>query len=102
HPGACGVILGDPSYIGTTGDLAGHARAAHAAGVPLIVDQAWAADLGFHPDLPAHAIAAGADGMVTSAHKTLPAYTQGAVVLAKTERLARARPEGGVAASPTP
>ena len=23
HPGACGVILGDPSYVGTTGDLAG-------------------------------------------------------------------------------
>jgi len=62
HPDACGVILGDPSYIGTTGDLAGHARAAHEAGVPLIVDQAWAAYLGFHPDLPAHAIAAGADG----------------------------------------
>ena len=93
HPDACGVILGDPSYIGTTGDLAGHARAAHEAGVPLIVDQAWAAYLGFHPDLPAHAIAAGADGMVTSAHKTLPAYTQGAVVLARTERLDRARLE---------
>jgi len=93
HPDACGVILGDPSYVGTTGDLAGHARAAHDAGVPLIVDQAWAAYLGFHPDLPAHAIAAGADAMVTSAHKTLPAYTQGAVVLARTERLDRARLE---------
>src|SRR6266705_1348143 len=91
HPDACGVILGDPSYIGTTGDLAGHARAAHEAGVPLIVDQAWAAYLGFHPDLPAHAIAAGADAMVTSAHKTLPAYTQGALVLARTERLDAAR-----------
>src|SRR6266446_4742726 len=91
HPGACGVILGDPSYVGTTGDLAGHARAAHEAGVPLIVDAAWAAYLGFHPDLPAHAIAAGADAMVTSAHKTLPAYTQGALVLARTERLDVAR-----------
>src|SRR6201984_1216086 len=91
HPAACGVILGDPSYVGTTGDLAGHARAAHDAGVPLIVDQAWAAYLGFHPGLPAHAIAAGADAMVTSAHKTLPAYTQGAVVLARTERLDVAR-----------
>ena len=91
HPGACGVILGDPSYIGTTGDLAGHARAAHGAGVPLIVDAAWAAYLGFHPDLPRHAIAAGADAMVTSAHKTLPAYTQGALVLARTQRLDVAR-----------
>ncbi len=91
HPGACGVILGDPSYVGTTGDLAGHARAAHQAGVPLVVDAAWAAYLGFHPDLPRHAIAAGADAMVTSAHKTLPAYTQGALLLARTDRLDLAR-----------
>ena len=91
HPGACAVILGDPSYVGTTGDLAGHARVAHEAGVPLIVDAAWAAYLGFHPDLPAHAIAAGADAMVTSVHKTLPAYTQGALVLARTQRLDVAR-----------
>ena len=91
HPDACGVILGDPSYVGTTGDLAGHARAAHEAGVPLIVDAAWGAYLGFHRDLPAHAMAAGADAMVTSAHKTLPAYSQGALVLARTGRLDPAR-----------
>jgi arginine decarboxylase len=87
HPDACAVFLGDPTYVGTIGDLAGQAEAAHAAGVPLIVDAAWAAHLGFHPDLPRHAIAAGADAMVTSAHKALPAYTQGAIVLARTERL---------------
>jgi len=87
HPDACGVILGDPSYIGTTGDVAGHARVAHAAGVPLIVDAAWAAHFGFHPDLPPHALAAGADAMVTSAHKALPAYTQAALV-SENKRLA--------------
>src|SRR3984957_20313471 len=91
HPGACAVFLGDPSYVGTTGALAGHAAAAHDAGVPLLVDAAWAAHLGFHPDLPPHAIAAGADAMVTSAHKALPAYSQGAIVLARTERFALAR-----------
>jgi arginine decarboxylase len=91
HPGACAVFLGDPSYVGTTGDLAGHAAAAHQAGVPLIVDAAWAAHLGFHPDLPPHALAAGADAMVTSAHKALPAYTQGALALARTHRLDAAR-----------
>jgi arginine decarboxylase len=84
HPDACAVFLGDPSYVGTTGDLAGHAAAAHEAGVPLLVDAAWAAHLGFHPALPPHALAAGADAMVTSAHKVLPAYTQGALVLART------------------
>ncbi len=84
HPDACAVFLGDPSYVGTTGDLAGHAAAAHDAGVPLLVNAAWAAHLGFHPGLPPHALAAGADAMVTSAHKVLPAYTQGALVLART------------------
>ena len=91
HPDACAVFLGDPSYVGTTGDLAGHAAAAHEAGVPLLVDAAWAAHLGFHPGLPPHALAAGADAMVTSAHKALPAYTQGALVLARTARLDPAR-----------
>jgi arginine decarboxylase len=91
HPDACAVFLGDPSYVGTTGDLAGHAAAAHEAGVPLLVDAAWAAHLGFHPGLPPHALAAGADAMVTSAHKALPAYTQGALVLARTARLEPAR-----------
>ena len=51
--------------------------------MPLIVDQAWGAHLGFHPALPAHAIARGADAMVTSTHKTLTAFTQGSVVLAR-------------------
>ncbi len=91
HPAACAVFLGDPTYVGTISDLAGHAAVAHAAGVPLVVDAAWAAHLGFHPDLPPHAIAAGADAMVTSAHKALPAYTQGALVLASTSRLDPAR-----------
>jgi lysine decarboxylase len=91
HPDACAVFLGDPTYVGTISDLAGHAAVAHAAGIPLIVDAAWAAHLGFHPDLPPHAIAAGADAMVTSAHKALPAYTQGALVLARTELLDAAR-----------
>ncbi|MBV9448795.1 MAG: hypothetical protein JO345_23145 [Streptosporangiaceae bacterium] len=84
HPDACGVFLGDPSYVGTVGDVPGYAAAAHDAGVPLLVDAAWAAHFGFHPDLPPHALAAGADAMVTSAHKTLPACTQGALVLART------------------
>jgi arginine decarboxylase len=91
HPDACAVFLGDPSYVGTIGDLAGHAAVAHAAGVPLVVDAAWAAHLGFHPDLPPHALAAGADAMVTSAHKALPAYSQGALVLARTGLLETAR-----------
>lgn len=91
HPRARAVLLSDPSYVGTCSDLAAHADVAHGAGVPLIVDAAWAAHFGFHPALPPHAIGAGADAMVTSAHKTLPAYSQGALLLARTERLDASR-----------
>ncbi len=87
HPEAVAVFLVEPGYIGTMSDVAAHAELAHRHGVPLVVDQAWGAHFGFHPDLPAHALAEGADALVTSAHKTLPAYTQSAYVLARTDRL---------------
>lgn len=61
HPEAKAVLVGDPSYIGTIGDVAGLAYAAHAAGVPLIVDGAWAAHFGFHSAYSPHALALGAD-----------------------------------------
>lgn len=86
NPDACGVVLGDPSYVGTLSDIEGHAAAAHAAGVPLIIDGAWAAYFGFSPEVPAHALARGADALVMSAHKTLPAWSQGAILVARTMR----------------
>ena len=104
HPGARAVFVGDPSYVGTVGDLAGLADAAHAhgeRGVPLVVDAAWSAHFGFHPALPAHALALGADAMVTSAHKALPAYSQAALVLARTGRIDPARFDAGVEATAT-
>lgn len=100
-PGVRAVLLGDPSYVGTLGDIGGHAEAAHAHGVPLVVDAAWGPHLGFHPALPAHALALGADAMVVSAHKTLPAWSQGALVLARTDRIDPDRLARGVAATLT-
>lgn len=91
NPGARAVFLGDPSYVGTLSDVAGHAEAAHARGIPLVVDAAWAAHFGFHPSLPAHALSLGADAIVTSAHKMLPAYSQGALVLARGDLIDRDR-----------
>jgi lysine decarboxylase len=91
HPAAKAVFLVEPTYVGTLSDIAAHAKVAHARGIPLVVDQAWGAYFGFHPDLPRHALQSGADAMVTSAHKTLPAYTQSALVFASTERIDRDR-----------
>ncbi|SCX38041.1 lysine decarboxylase [Klenkia marina] len=101
HPRARAVFVGDPSYVGTVGDVAGLAAAAHDHDVPLVVDGAWAAHAGFHPDLPRHALQLGADVLVTSAHKTLPAWSQAALVLARTERVDPARLDAGVEATAT-
>ena len=100
-PDAVAVMVGDPSYVGTTGDVAGLARAAHDHGVPLVVDAAWGAHFGFHPDLPPHALALGADALVTSAHKTLPAVSQAALVLARSTRIHRTRLDAAVEATAT-
>lgn len=101
HPDARAVFVGDPSYVGTVGDVRGLAAVAHSHDIPLIVDAAWAAHFGFHPDLPAHPLQCGADAMVTSAHKTLPAWSQAALVLARTERIDPARLDAGVEATAT-
>lgn len=101
HPRAKAVFVGDPSYVGTVGDIAGLADAVHAHDIPLVVDAAWAAHFGFHPELPPHALALGADVVVTSAHKTLPAWSQAALVLARTERIDPARLDAGMEATAT-
>ncbi len=91
HPRAVAVFLSDPSYVGTYSDIRAHADVAHEAGVPLVVDAAWAAHFGFHPALPGHALSLGADAMVTSVHKTLPAYNQAAILLVRSPPIAAAR-----------
>jgi arginine decarboxylase len=101
HPDARAVFVGEPSYVGTVGDVAGLADTAHRHGVPLVVDAAWAAHFGFHPELPRHPLQLGADVMVTSAHKTLPAWSQAALVLARSERVDAARLDAGVEATAT-
>jgi arginine decarboxylase len=101
HPAAKAVFLVEPTYVGTLSDIAAHAEVAHAHGIPLIVDQAWGAYFGFHPEIPKHALQAGADAMVTSAHKTLPAYTQSALVFASTERIDHDRLERAFEATAT-
>ena len=90
-PEASGVFLVEPNFVGMLSDLPTIAELCRTAGAPLVVDQAWGAHFGFHPRLPRHALAAGADALVTSAHKTLSAFTQGAYLLARDGRLATSR-----------
>ena len=87
NPNAAALFCVEPGYLGTLSDLTATVALAHDHGVPVVVDQAWGAHLGFHRGYPPHALAVGADAMVLSAHKTLPAYSQASVVAACTQSL---------------
>jgi arginine decarboxylase len=101
HTDLAAVFCVEPSYVGTLSDLAEIIRRAHARNVPVVVDQAWAAHFGFAEGYPQHAIQLGADIMITSAHKVLPAYSQAALLVARTERVDAARLERAFDASLT-
>ena len=80
HPGAAAAYVVTPSYFGAVADVAGLARVAHAAGIPLIVDEAWGSHFGFHPELPANALSQGADLVISSTHKLGGSLTQSAML----------------------
>jgi arginine decarboxylase len=96
HPEAKAVFVTSPTYNGLCADLPAIAAAAHAAGVPFVVDQAWGPHLRFCPELPLDAMTAGADACVVSTHKLISGITQSAVLLARGERLNLARLDGMV------
>jgi arginine decarboxylase len=79
-PGATGAMVVSPTYFGACADVAGLARVAHERGVPLVVDEAWGAHLRFHPGLPADALSAGADLVISSTHKIVGSLTQAAML----------------------
>ena len=79
-PDARAVFLVSPTYYGMVADIAGCAEVCHAAGVPLVVDQAWGPHFGFHPDLPPSAATQGADAVLTSTHKIVGSLTQSAML----------------------
>ncbi|WP_410512938.1 beta-eliminating lyase-related protein [Paenibacillus sp. BR2-3] len=90
YPDAAGVLVTMPNYYGMGNDLAPLAEACHSSGVPLLVDEAHGAHYGLHPALPAGALRSGADGVVQSTHKMLPALTMGAMLHIQGPRLDRA------------
>jgi arginine decarboxylase len=79
-PGAVAAMVVSPTYFGACADVAGLAEVAHERGVPLVVDEAWGAHLRFHPDLPADALAGGADLVTSSTHKIVGSLTQAAML----------------------
>lgn len=80
YPDACALVLCNPNYYGVSADIAPLIEAAHRAGVPVLVDEAHGAHFGRHPAFPPSALKAGADIVVQSTHKMLPALTMGAML----------------------
>jgi arginine decarboxylase len=79
-PGAQAAFVVSPTYYGLAADVAGCADVCHAAGVPLVVDQAWGPHFGFHPSLPPSGLHQGADAILTSTHKIVGSLTQSALL----------------------
>ncbi|MCX6363948.1 MAG: aminotransferase class V-fold PLP-dependent enzyme [Actinobacteria bacterium] len=97
HPAAKAIFVTSPTYNGLGSDLAAVAAAAHAAGVPFVIDQAWGPHLRFCPELPVDAMTAGADAAVVSTHKLISGITQTSVLMARGERINLARLDSMVA-----
>lgn len=87
HGDIAAVIITSPTYEGIVSDIEGIARAAHARGVPLIVDEAHGAHFGFGGGFPENAVRQGADAVIMSLHKTMPAFTQTALLHLCTDRI---------------
>lgn len=80
HPEIETVFITSPTYEGICTDVKSIARICHSYGVPLIVDQAHGAHFPFSDYFPEDALSAGADVVIQSVHKTLPALTQTALL----------------------
>ena len=80
HPEAVAAFVVSPSYFGAVADIAALAEVAHAHDAALVVDEAWGAHLGFHPDLPVNAVRLGADVVVASMHKMAGSLSQTALL----------------------
>ena len=74
------VMLVSPTYDGVVSDIRTIAEIVHSYQIPLIVDEAHGAHFGFHSYFPENSNRCGADVVIHSLHKTLPAPTQTAVL----------------------
>lgn len=92
YPNAKAVVLTYPTYYGTTGaDLEEVIRLCHTYEVPVLVDEAHGAHFVVGDPFPRSALDMGADVVVHSAHKTLPAMTMASFLHVKSKLVSRER-----------
>lgn len=74
------VVITSPTYDGITSDIKAIGEIVHDRNIPLIVDCAHGAHYGFSDDFPENPIVLGADVVIISLHKTMPCFTQSALL----------------------
>ncbi|MBP3206616.1 MAG: aminotransferase class I/II-fold pyridoxal phosphate-dependent enzyme [Blautia sp.] len=87
NEGVEAVFITSPTYDGVVSDVRKIAEIVHRYGVPLIVDEAHGAHFAFSDYFPESAVNLGADAVIHSIHKTLPAMTQTAVLHLCSDRI---------------
>lgn len=87
NPDIDGVFLTSPTYDGVVSDIRAIAKIVHAHDLPLIVDEAHGAHFIFSEEFPASALECGADMVIQSLHKTLPCFTQTALLHVNSDRI---------------
>ncbi len=80
HPDVQAVVITSPTYDGVVSPIKEIATIVHRHKLPLIVDEAHGAHFPFHSYFPVSALGQGADLVIHSLHKTLPALTQTALL----------------------
>ncbi len=83
--GAKVVVITSPTYEGILSDVAAIAEVCHKNGSVLIVDEAHGAHFNYSGEFPDTAMKCGADIVIESLHKTLPSYTQTAIIHVKSD-----------------
>ena len=91
EPDIGAVLLVSPTYEGRIADVEQIARIVHKRGIPLIIDEAHGAHLGWAEEFGQNSCQAGADLVIHSVHKTLPAMTQTALLHVNGSRIDRDR-----------
>jgi lysine decarboxylase len=74
------LVLLSPTYQGLAADLRALVAVAHRFGVPVLVDESHGGHFGLDASLPGDGLAAGADLVVQSLHKSFAALGQTAVL----------------------
>ena len=83
YPDISCVVITSPTYEGILSPVAVIADMVHKRKIPLIVDEAHGAHFHWHKAFPDTALTEGADIVIESLHKTLPAFTQTGVLHAR-------------------